>query len=121
MLRQFMIVGHGPFRIFLSRLVHLIMVVGQLALFAAASTEGVRGFSAAPHVEQYGVDQHYSHVEATCVACIVLSLHARGEASRIPVPLLALLPGDVPTTAPTAVIVRRDTGENPSRAPPTLG
>jgi hypothetical protein len=115
-----MIVGHRSFRITLSRLARFLMVAGQLALLAATGTEGGRGPSATPHIERYGVNQHYAHFEATCTACIVLSLHARGEVSHIPVPLLAVLPGDAPAAEPTAVIVHRNTRENPSRAPPTL-
>jgi hypothetical protein len=97
------------------------MLAGQLALLVAAGTEGVRGPSADPHVERYGIDQHYAHFESTCVACITLSLHARGEAPYAPVPLMVALAGDAPMAAPTAVIVRREIGDNPSRAPPSFG
>jgi hypothetical protein len=116
-----MTAGHVSFRITLSSLARFLMLAGQLVLLAVTGTEGVRGPSTASHVERYGVDQHYAHFEATCVACTVLSLHARGEASQIPISLPTALFGDPPVTALAAVIVRRDTKENPSRAPPLLG
>lgn len=105
----------------LVRLARLLVMVGQLALLIAVGTEGMHGASAASHIERSGIDQHYAHNEATCIACTVLSLHARGESRAAVLPAAFANHGDAPMARRVVVVVQRYPDNHPSRAPPAAG
>lgn len=72
----------GPPSLFssLSRLLRTAAValalLGQLGLASASLSLAKDESSAISHTERSGIDLHHSHNEATCVACIALSLGA---------------------------------------------
>jgi hypothetical protein len=53
-----------------------LAVTGQIGFSSASLTLARDESSAAAHAEQSGVDLHHGHNEATCPACIALSLQA---------------------------------------------
>jgi len=70
----------------------VLAVAGQMGFSGASLTLAHDESSATSHTEQSGVDLHHGHNEATCTACIALSLHAPpagGASPASPAELLA--------------------------------
>jgi hypothetical protein len=93
-------------------------ILGQAALLSTSVTLAKDETSAISHTERSGIDLHYSHNEATCVACAALSLQA---VPQIVVERLVV----APTIESPATQVAEDAGallllSNPSRAPPGI-
>lgn len=80
------------------QLVAAVAIIAQ-AVFATASFADVHGIGAPSHVEAAGINQHYAHNEATCVACTMAAL------SVVASPPFALTPA--PATLPQAVRAAR--------------
>ena len=96
----------------------VLAVVGQAGLLAASLTLAKDESSAISHTEQSGIDLHHGHNEATCVACIALSLQGTPA-------IVAELPVSTAGTAQITTIGAEDVGArvvflNPSRAPPGI-
>jgi hypothetical protein len=92
--------------------------LGQAALLSTSITLAKDESSAISHTERSGIDLHYSHNEATCVACAALSLQA---APQVVVERLVV----APAVEKPRVQVSEDAGallllSNPSRAPPGI-
>lgn len=93
-------------------------IIGQAALLSTSVTLAKDESSAVSHTERSGIDLHYSHNEATCVACAALSLLA---VPQVVVERLVVAPAvEKPGTQ-----VSEDAGallllSNPSRAPPGI-
>ncbi|HEY3747357.1 MAG TPA: hypothetical protein VGL17_13990 [Gemmatimonadaceae bacterium] len=93
-------------------------IFGQAALLSTSVTLAKDESSAVSHAERSGIDLHYSHNEATCVACTALSLVA---VPQVVVERLVV----APTIERPATRVLEDAGallllSNPSRAPPGI-
>jgi hypothetical protein len=94
-------------------------IFGQAALLSTSVTLAKDESSAISHTERSGIDLHYSHNEATCVACAALSLQA---VPQVALERLIIAPAvEKPVTQ-----VAEDAGalllllSNPSRAPPGI-
>jgi hypothetical protein len=86
-------------RVLVRRMAALAVCVAQLAVAGAAASDGLH-HDASPHVERGGTQLHYAHNEATCVACLAQSLHARVEAASPSLPpVLATLAAPAPRMA----------------------
>ena len=93
-------------------------ILGQAALLSTSITLAKDESSAISHTERSGIDLHYSHNEATCVACTALSLAA---VPQVVVERLVV----APTVEKPGTQVAEDAGallllSNPSRAPPGI-
>jgi hypothetical protein len=101
------------------RLVAVVLaLVGQAGLSSAALTLAKDETSAISHTERSGIDLHHGHNEATCAACLALSLQGTPRAAiERPLPRRA--------AEHVATHVAADRGvhflfSNPSRAPPRV-
>lgn len=97
----------------------VLAALGQLAVSVVAPLGEVRtGQSAPAHVEAQGINKHYAHNEAACVACSVTSLLSLPS---IPRAVLAEIARDVesPIAFERAAAQRAHDATSP-RAPPTL-
>jgi hypothetical protein len=93
-------------------------ILGQAALLSTSVTLAKDESSAISHTERSGIDLHYSHNEATCVACTALSL--QGVPQLVVPRLFVSVAVEKPRT-----LVSEDAGallliSNPSRAPPGI-
>lgn len=96
----------------------VLALVGQAGLLAASLTLVKEENSAISHTEQSGIDLHHGHNEATCTACIALSLQGTPA-------IVAELPRLRSRHARIRTIVSDDAGTrvltlNQSRAPPGI-
>jgi hypothetical protein len=93
-------------------------ILGQAALLSTSVTLAKDESSAVSHTERSGIDLHYSHNEATCVACTALSLQGAPQlvVQRLFVaPAVEKLGTQVSEDAGTLLLL-----SNPSRAPPGI-
>jgi hypothetical protein len=91
---------------------------GQAGLLAASLTLVKEENSAISHTEPSGVDLHHGHNEATCAACIALSLQGTPA-------IVAELPRLRTADQEIRAVVSENVGTrvvflNPSRAPPGI-
>jgi TRAP-type C4-dicarboxylate transport system permease small subunit len=93
-------------------------ILGQSALLSTSVTLAKDESSAVSHTEQSGIDLHYSHNEATCVACTALSLVAVPQivVERLVVASAVERPGTQVSEGAGALLLLT----NPSRAPPGI-
>jgi hypothetical protein len=95
----------------------LLAAVGQIGWSGAALTLARDESSVVSHAERGGIDLHHGHNEATCAACLALSVHAAPKpmASPVPVGAVALLR---PIGAAAAAVAAHQHLLHSSRAPP---
>src|SRR5215475_14547404 len=91
-------------RTWLSTLVALVAIAGQLTVALAPLAEG-REDRMASHVESGGARAHYVHDEAKCVSCQARSMHGTVGRAVVPPIVLVLAPsvvGDFAANAQSA-------------------
>jgi hypothetical protein len=98
------------------RVVGIVAAIAQLVLVVATGAESWHGSDASAHVEKGGVQLHYAHDAASCVACTAQSLHAAASPRRPPV--LPFSVHYVEATEAPIVAPSHDHPSNGSRAPP---
>jgi hypothetical protein len=95
-----------------------LALLGQSGMVGASLNLAKDESSAISHTERSGIDLHHSHNEATCAACIALSLQGTPRAA-IELPLAHLANPQVSTAEPRDVSAQV-VFSNQSRAPPTI-
>ena len=102
------------------RLLAVLAIVAQVAVALSAVGEGREGVGNAPHVEALGGSAgHYTHNEATCVACQARSLHG-STAIAPPAPHALAANATAAATAPIDAPSGPELPDNPARAPPCV-
>lgn len=103
---------------FTLRLVATIFaIIGQLGVSGASLTLAGDESSTVSHTEQRGVDLHHGHNEATCPACIGLSLH--GTVAHGPAPVnVASISTIAPARRADSFVAGPQLLPNSCRAPP---
>ncbi|MGH7604389.1 MAG: hypothetical protein ACRENK_10380 [Gemmatimonadaceae bacterium] len=96
----------------------VLALVGQAGLVGASLTLAKEENSAISHTEQNGVDLHHGHNEATCTACIALSLQGTPAVVAVSPRLGAEKPQIRPLVSEN--VGTRVVFLNQSRAPPGI-
>jgi hypothetical protein len=102
----------------LSALIALIAIAGQLTVALAPLAEGREGRMAS-HVEANGSRAHFVHDEAKCVSCQARSMHSAPERDVVPPIVLEIAAGVVVDAVASAQSADLNHQSNP-RAPPSL-